>query len=141
MNTNITGRIPHIYLSPIKFFIKELFSRQIVPYLYFDFKFTKNLDVLGNAEVFDYNLSNKPREFLILIKRKQGFDETLNTLAHELVHCKQFAYKELNPECTVWRKQKYNIFEYNHEDLPWEQEAEELAIKLVEKYYAMGRTK
>lgn len=138
---NITGRIPKIYLNPITFFIKQLFSYQIIPYLYFDFKFTKNLDVMGNAEVFDFNFSNKPREFLILINKKQSYDETLNTIAHELIHCKQFAYKELNPECTMWKKQRYNIFEYNHEDLPWELEAEELSIRLVEKYYALGRTR
>ncbi len=89
----------------------------------------------------EYNLSNKPREFLILINKNQDDAEMINTIFHELVHCKQFAKKELNPECTRWKKQSINLYEYSHEELPWEQEAEDISNKLVEQYYDMARTR
>lgn len=133
---NLLGKIPKNYIPIIEFGIKHLFSYQIIPYLIFEFKFKKSLNVLGNAAITEFNLKNKPREFLIQIKKKQEIEETIKTIFHELTHCKQFAYNDLNPECSMWRNETINIFEYNHEDLPWEIEAEEVSKQLLEKYYA-----
>ena len=133
---NLLGKIPKNHIPIIEFGIKHLFSYQIIPYLIFEFKFKKSLNVLGNAAITEFNLKNKPREFLIQIKKNQEIEETIKTIFHELTHCKQFAYNDLNPECSMWRNETINIFEYNHEDLPWEIEAEEVSKQLLEKYYA-----
>ena len=58
------------------------------------------------------------------------FGNWLSTLAHEMVHVKQFAKGELNPTLTQWKSNKYceNI---EYWDQPWEKEARRLQHKLV----------
>ncbi len=54
----------------------------------------------------------------------------LSTLAHELVHVKQFARGELDDRMTRWKTNKYceNI---DYWDQPWEKEARRLQTKLM----------
>jgi len=58
------------------------------------------------------------------------FGNWLRTLAHEMVHVKQFAKGELNSALTQWKSNKYcdNI---KYWDQPWEKEARRLQHKLV----------
>ena len=77
---NLLGKIPKNYIPIIEFGIKHLFSYQIIPYLIFEFKFKKSLNVLGNAAITEFNLKNKPREFLIQIKKNQEIEETIKTI-------------------------------------------------------------
>lgn len=57
----------------------------------------------------------------------------LSTLAHEMVHVRQFARGELNSNMTQWKSNKYcdNI---EYWDQPWEKEARRLQGKLVEEF-------
>jgi len=57
----------------------------------------------------------------------------LSTLAHEMVHVRQFARGELNSSLTQWKSNKYcdNI---EYWDQPWEKEARRLQGKLVEEF-------
>jgi len=57
----------------------------------------------------------------------------LSTLAHEMVHVRQFARGELNSSMTQWKSNKYcdNI---EYWDQPWEKEARRLQGKLVEEF-------
>ena len=57
----------------------------------------------------------------------------LSTLAHEMVHVKQFARNELDSNMTQWKSNKYceNI---EYWDQPWEKEARRLQGKLVEEF-------
>jgi hypothetical protein len=58
------------------------------------------------------------------------FGNWLSTLAHEMVHVKQFAKGELDSALTQWKSNKYceNI---DYWDQPWEKEARRLQNKLV----------
>lgn len=56
----------------------------------------------------------------------------LGTLAHELVHVKQFVRGELNESLTHWKNKNYSKAEYW--DQPWEKEARRLQTKLVEVF-------
>ena len=58
------------------------------------------------------------------------FGNWLSTLAHEMVHVKQFAKGELNSSLSQWKSNKYceNI---NYWEQPWEKEARKLQHKLV----------
>ena len=57
----------------------------------------------------------------------------LSTLAHEMVHVRQFARGEMDAGLTRWKSNKYcdNI---EYWDQPWEKEARRLQGKLVEEF-------
>ena len=56
----------------------------------------------------------------------------LSTLAHELVHVKQFARGELNEGLTRWKNKNHEKTEYW--DQPWEKEARRLQQKLMNDF-------
>ena len=56
----------------------------------------------------------------------------LVTLAHEMVHVKQFARGELDSGLTRWKSRSHANTEYA--DQPWEKEARKLQYKLVAKF-------
>ena len=57
----------------------------------------------------------------------------LSTLAHEMVHVKQWARKELSMDMEQWKSRAYcgNIDYWNQ---PWEREARRLQGKMLEDY-------
>lgn len=61
------------------------------------------------------------------------FTNWLSTLAHEMVHVKQFAKGELDSALTQWKSNKYceNI---EYWDQPWEKEARRLQQRMVEVF-------
>ena len=70
--------------------------------------------------------NNNHRKFEIEIEANLGPVFLIRTLAHELVHVKQYARKELI-ECSgnyqKWNKTLYNENIVGYKNLPWEQEA------------------
>ena len=58
------------------------------------------------------------------------FGNWLSTLAHEMVHVKQFAKGELDPALSRWKSNKY-CDKIEYWDQPWEKEARRLQHKLV----------
>ena len=56
----------------------------------------------------------------------------LSTLAHEMVHVKQFAKGELSGNLSRWKTRDHSNTEYW--DQPWEKEARRLQSKLVAKF-------
>ena len=58
------------------------------------------------------------------------FGNWLSTLAHEMVHVKQFAKGELDPAMTRWKSNRY-VDHIEYWDQPWEKEARRLQNKLV----------
>jgi hypothetical protein len=47
----------------------------------------------------------------------------LETVAHEMVHVKQYARRELHPVYNMWCGKTYNPEKVSYWDLPWEIEA------------------
>jgi hypothetical protein len=106
--------------------------------------FTKYIDNTGEIEIVDYNMSNIPRSFTIHLKRGMDQEETLRTIAHEMVHLKQYSRKELNESMTKWRGVTVNSSIIPYFDQPWEIEAHEIGDVLYEQfmektYESMGR--
>ena len=58
------------------------------------------------------------------------FGNWLSTLAHEMVHVKQFANSELDPCMSRWKSNRY-VDHIAYWDQPWEKEARRLQNKLV----------
>jgi len=63
------------------------------------------------------------REFEIEVDRTLRLRKLLETVAHEMVHVKQYARRELHPSTDKWMGKTYNPKKVSYWDLPWEIEA------------------
>lgn len=59
------------------------------------------------------------------------YDEMLRTIAHEMVHARQYLRKQLNPYTQAWMGKKPRNYKY--ENRPWEKEAHGLEAELYKK--------
>ena len=81
-----------------------------------DINLKKNLDACG------YAVSFSKREFELEIQKTQSLRRLLETVAHEMVHVKQYARGELTDTHGAWKGQPVDP-ETEYWDLPWEIEA------------------
>lgn len=116
------------------YFAEKLFSKQLSPHIFVIVKFDNKILDNGTCEVTGDNIKNKPREFLINIKEGLGAPLTFRTLAHELVHVKQFAYGHTNDTLTIWHKKVIDSDNLDYWFHPWEIEAYGLETSLVTKF-------
>ncbi len=69
-----------------------------------------------------------PNEFEIRFSKKiKNNKRIIQTLAHEMVHIKQFAkgemYDHMNADTIRWKRNTYNLREMSYWDYPWEIDA------------------
>ena len=88
-------------------------------------RFHHNLTVTNGVEGLCQPLDR--RNFVIDVAL---YGNWLSTLAHEIVHVKQFARNELDFQLTQW-KSKNNLGDVDYWDQPWEKEARRLQDKLA----------
>jgi len=105
-----------------QFYVASLISKKMSDNIYLQLKFNKDLDVFGYASVEEYNNSGKPREFLIEIHPGIGAKNILKTIAHELVHVKQYLRGETNEALTRWKGARISD-DLDYYLQPWEIEA------------------
>ena len=74
------------------------------------------------------------RTFEIEIDRNMRLRRLLETVAHEMVHVKQYARRELNPTTEAWMGKTYNPKKISYWDLPWEIEAHGREIGLFVRW-------
>ena len=74
------------------------------------------------------------RTFELEIDRTQPLRRMLETLAHEMVHVKQYARRELDPSIDAWCGKTVNPKKVNYWDLPWEIEAHGRETGLFVRY-------
>jgi hypothetical protein len=74
------------------------------------------------------------RTFELEIDRTQPLRKLLETVAHEMVHVKQFARRELHPSKDEWYGKTYNPKKVSYWDLPWEIEAHGREVGLFIRY-------
>lgn len=86
------------------------------------------------AIVDDYNAKGLPRYFTVEVKRDLSEKEKLRSIAHELVHIRQYATGQLNEEMTLWEGQSVNPDVIPYLEQPWEIEAYALGDKLYGDY-------
>jgi|TARA_B100001248_G_scaffold235477_1_gene198214 hypothetical protein len=68
-------------------------------------------------------LANTNREFEVELYKKQSLRRLLETVAHEVVHVKQYARRELTGDGFIWRGKTYSPKKVAYWDTPWEIEA------------------
>jgi len=128
---NITGKINSHIKSAIKYFADNLISKQLQPYVSIRITLVSNTENYGEVEITDYNSKGSPRDFTLFIDKNIPEEEKIRTIAHELVHVKQYLYNELNEQMTLWCGHKVSEDDFeNYFDRPWEKEAYELGDKL-----------
>lgn len=110
-------------VAATKFFAEHLLSQKMLPHISVELVMRTTIKDLGNCGVTFYNDWYKPREFQIELRRHRSIKSTLLTLAHEMVHLKQFARGELNAHQTRWHKKPFNTKETTYLEYPWEVEA------------------
>ena len=120
----IEGRLTNLQKKAIHYFADKLFSYQLKRNLSVRVIIRrKPMEFYGLAEVISYNTSGRAREFNIEINGSLSVEDKISTLAHEMVHVKQYAYDELNSEMTMWRGKKVNAEKIPYAQQPWEIEA------------------
>jgi len=80
------------------------------------------IDLKKNLDACGYAVSLSKREFELEIQKTQSLRRLLETVAHEMVHVKQYARGELTDTHCAWKGQPVDP-ETEYWDLPWEIEA------------------
>ena len=131
MIINITGgtkELRELSESLINYCANMMFSKKLNDSIVLDLEFTKKLykedGILGELDFDDSN--HRPREFTMTVDCSVSKRRIMETIAHEMVHVKQYAKGELVDleRCgsTTWHKQVVDS-KTNYWDLPWEVEA------------------
>lgn len=114
--------------------INDLLPREFKRDIEIHVRFTKLDDAMGFCTMNDED------EIAIEVDNRHSLDNIASTLAHELVHAKQYIRRELNPTMTRWKKQ---IVPYGprggckipYARQPWEREAFKKEEVLKELYW------
>ena len=119
------------------FFIKELMPRMrtLTVNINLNPHFRDNTDCYGDCLWSE--LSSKPREFDMNLDSSDN-EIMIQTLAHEMVHVKQWARGELKDfagyKKARWKKTMIDCEKTKYDDLPWEIEAHKLEKILYDKW-------
>lgn len=127
-----------------RFFASHLLHSRTIPKIVLDIEVVKTLDVMG--ECVNEDDTKNPRWFTINLRRQADIEEMIKTLAHEMVHVKQYAKNELAKHMRVARGgfsigTKWNGEWWNpgkkedaYWDAPWEIEAYGREVGLYHKW-------
>lgn len=118
------SRFKHVVYKACDFYMDLLIPRHISRSITLELDFCSKLDggADGYCEVTGHNKRFKPREFNIQIRKTNSKRYMLMTLAHEIVHLKQYAMGELDENMNVWKGKRISS-STNYWDTPWEIEA------------------
>ena len=130
----ITGKVNKKYREAIEFFATELFTPQMKRHIELRIRKRDLGTWHGFVSIEDYNVLNQPRSFVIELHKGDDEKEHLKTLAHELVHVRQYARNELNDAMNTWKGRKVDSDSIPYEEQPWEIEAIKLGDELYELY-------
>jgi len=119
----------------LMFYAEQLIpSKRLRNNIHLTIKFNEKIDVWAFASIEDYNASNKPRDFLIEIHPWIGARNIFKTLAHEMVHIKQFVNLETNDTLSKWKGVPIDSDVIDYYQHPWELEAYGMEIGLFTNY-------
>lgn len=123
----------------------QFYIQQIIPNHVSD-EISISVRAVDNCGANGYCTKMSKKHYEIEIDSSLEFEHMMITLAHEVVHVKQYATKELNTMFVgknivdVWKGKRYKNVEY--EDQPWEWEAllmeENMYIDFLSECYATG---
>lgn len=97
-------------------------------------KVTRKIDVFGYCHIDEYDDDDNVSELVMEVQTGQTKDEIIHTLAHEMVHVKQYVKGELNDSLDMWKGKEIDSDKIDYDDHPWEIEAEKIGDELYEAY-------
>lgn len=117
-----------------EYLFKRLYKKVTIDLILSSKDMPKNVD--GYCDWSDNN--KKPRYFEIQLRSNMSEDNLLRTLAHEMVHVKQYAKGELTDHMcgkkSRWKDTVINVENHDYWELPWEIEAYGREKGLYNKY-------
>ena len=138
MNLKIVGcpdeRFKIYIIKAVEFFSSVLITKRMEKNIFITIKFDENLKNFGTASIVGVNKFGKARNFEIELHPDIGNKYILSTLAHEMVHIKQFAYGHTNAMLSKWHGQPIDSDVVDYWDHPWEREAHGREAELLYKF-------
>jgi hypothetical protein len=128
-------------IEAVEYFGQKLMSNKLLSGLDIEIHYDYKLNCYGSCEWMDQN--HRPKEYRIAIKGNLTYRKTLITLAHEIVHIKQYATGEMKELMTRnglsrkmirWNGKYINSHKIDYYDQPWEIEAHGREYGLYERY-------
>lgn len=140
MRTLIEGTSKHLSQRETEdvlwFYAKKLMSPQLCKHLTIVLRFKNIKGLKGLCDTLE--ITKKPRDFEITIRPTMSRKNQLLTIAHEMVHVKQFARQEmgilLQGNAVSWQGKLYEDTDENYWAQPWEIEAYGREIGLYMMY-------
>jgi hypothetical protein len=109
---------------------------------WFDGRLKRNVDIditwHSSLDVQAYTIGDYT-QVQIEIHYQQPVTDLMLTLAHELVHAKQYIRGEITGKTRAWYGKCHATTDYHQ--LPWEQEAYQQEAKLYQQYWENNDTK
>lgn len=136
-NDKFSEHLQQEVTDAVCFFTDQLLSTRLSKHLVIELELKSYLKDHGDCEIIEYNSQRKPRSFKIRLRKKKSYKSLIKTLAHELVHVKQFALGEISELHDRWRD-GVDHRDTDYFDLPWEIEARMLEHILFDKYRNSG---
>ena len=132
MLVNVTGSnkaIRKLITAATWFYAEKLMGKRLISNLEINIKLKRGLRKKDNTEgtaIWEDD-SYRPKEFTIELDCGMKVRSILITLAHEMVHVKQWVKNEMYeytvPGLVRFHKTKFNMNEVSYWDYPWEIEA------------------
>lgn len=132
MIISITGgsaKLKDLAESITRYSAKLLMDKKLIKKLTVDIEFSRTLLKEDGmlAEIDFDDRAHKPREFTITVDSTVPLRRIMESIAHEMVHLKQYAMGEMcdtdNYDVVQWKKKNINLIEWQYWDRPWEIEA------------------
>ena len=139
-NDKFSEQLQQEVCDAVNFFSDQLFSTKLCKNIVIELELKSYFKDHGDCEVLEYNSQRKPRSFKIRLRKKKSHKSLIKTLAHELVHVKQFALGEMSEFHDRWRD-GVDHKDTEYFDLPWEIEARMMEHVLYDKYKNSGLPK
>ena len=121
-------------LDSVNYFLSKLLSKRLLNSIVLSINFIEDTKNYGSTDIVGYNKAKKARQFSVEIRKHMNAKMTFETLAHEMVHVKQFALGELSPSHDRWKGVEFDSDKVEYHFLPWEIEANGICYALFLNY-------
>lgn len=132
MIISITGgnaKLKNLAESITRYSAELLLDKKLINKLTVDIEFSRTLLKEDGmlAEIDFDDRVHKPREFTITVDSTVPQRRIMESIAHEMVHLKQYAVGEMcdtdNPDIVQWKNKQVDLIKCEYWDRPWEVEA------------------
>lgn len=132
MIISITGgnaKLKNLAESITRYSAELLLDKKLINKLTVDIEFSRTLLKEDGmlAEIDFDDRVHKPREFTITVDSTVPQRRIMESIAHEMVHLKQYAVGEMcdtnNPDIVRWKNKQVDLIKCEYWDRPWEVEA------------------